>query len=136
MMAHHPPEFTAQHLRLDDQRADHAGAGGFVGVWVAVEGIPPGLRGLEQRHVALAGRYDRMHVELVDVKVMGRGVGVVEPQRHGLADPGSDFGLVEQVILGREHWECGQRFWAETGGYAMWLDRSRQDTTEKERGEG
>ena len=55
-------------LRLDDQRADHPGAGGFIGMRMAVEGIRPRLRGLEQRHIALARWNERGNVELVDVQ--------------------------------------------------------------------
>src|SRR5262245_25352988 len=62
LIGHEPSKVLR--LGLDDQRANHPGACGFIGVRMAVERIRPGLRGLEQRHVALTGRYDRMHVEL------------------------------------------------------------------------
>src|SRR6266540_1884579 len=120
-------------LRHDDQRADHPGAGSFVDMRMAVEGVGTGLRGLEQRHVALAGWHKHMHVELVDVKVMGRGVGVVEPQRHRLADLRRNLALLEDEIARRKRRERGQRFRTHTWQHATWLDRSRQDATGCER---
>src|SRR5215212_10190097 len=99
--------FYSSTLRIDDQRTDHPRAGGFVGVRMAVEGIGAGLRGLEERYVALASWNERMDIELIDVKVMGRGVGVVEPQHLRLADLRGDVRLVEHVVLGRQRWERG-----------------------------
>src|SRR5215216_6193883 len=97
---------------------------------MAVEGICSRLRGLEQGHIALARWNERMHVELVDVKVVGRGVGVVEPQHHRLTDLRGDVLLVEHVVLGRKRRERGQRFGAKIGGYAMWLDGGRQNAAD------
>jgi hypothetical protein len=49
-----------------------------------------------------------MHVEIVDVKVMGRGVSVVEPQHHRLTDLRGDPRLVEHVALGLQRRKRGQ----------------------------
>src|SRR5829696_7161198 len=97
---------------------------------MAVEGIRSRLRGLEQGHIALARWNERMNVELIDVKIVGRGIGVVESQHYHLADLCGDVLLVEYVVLGRKRRERGQRFGAKIGGYAMWLDGGRQDAAE------
>src|SRR5215210_2502139 len=69
----------AAELGRNYQRADHASAGGFIGMGMAVESIRTGLRGLEECHVALARWNERMDIELVDVKIVGRGIGVLQP---------------------------------------------------------
>ena len=71
-----------------------------------------------------------MNIELIDVKIMGRGIGVVEPQHYRLADFGGDVGLIELVILGRKRRERGQCLGAKIGGYAMWLDGGRQNAAD------